>query len=131
MPAYPGAGLSLPLAYTKQGLFWAGETVPTTYPGCLSIAFQLQRVDATFYPWGFAVEVQFLGTPGVFEVDIMGAETDNPANYIKIGSISAVTSLVAGSYVGRFDTTALYPKFVALNMTTLGTAGPVTAKISR
>jgi hypothetical protein len=42
-----------------------------------------------------------------------------------------VTSLVAGSYVGRFDTTALYPKFVALNMTTLGTAGPVTAKISR
>ena len=131
MPAYPGPGLAAPLAYTKQGLFWTGETVPTTYPGSLSTAFQLQRVDANSYPWGFAVEVQFQGSPGAFEVDVMGAETDAPQNYIKIGSITAVASLVAGNYVGRFDTTALYPKYVALNMTTLGTSGPVTAKISR
>jgi hypothetical protein len=131
MPSYPGPGLATPLAYTKQGLFWEGETIPTTYPGSLSVAFLLQRVDATFYPWGFAVEVQFAGSPGAFEVDVMGAETDNPANYVKIGSVIAVASLVAGQYVGRFDTTALYPKYVALNMTTLGTSGPVTAKISR
>jgi hypothetical protein len=131
MPAYPGAGLAKPLAYTKQGIFWQGETVGTTYPQSLSTAFQLQRVDATFYPWGFAVEVQFNGNPGTTEVDIMGAETDNPANYLKIGSISTFTAPVAGQYVGRFETVSLYPRYVALLMLTLGTSVPVTAKISR
>lgn len=131
MPGYPGAGLATPLLYTKQGYFWQTETIVTTYPGSLSVAFLLQRIDATFYPWGFAVEVQFTSNPGSFEVDVMGAETDNPINYVKIGSITAVASLVPGNYVGRFETTALYPKYVALNMTTLGNSVPVTAKISR
>ena len=131
MPAYSGAGLAAPLAYTKQGLFWAGETIGTTFPYSLSTAFQLQRVDATFYPWGFAVEVQFNGNPGTTEVDIMGAETDNPANYIKIGSIATFSAPVAGQYVGRFESVSLYPKYVALLMLTLGNSVPVTAKISR
>jgi len=131
MPSYPGPGLAALLPYTKQGIFWAGETVGTTYPYSLSNAFQLQRGDATFYPWGFAVEVQFNGNPGTTEVDIMGAETDNPANYIKIGSIQTFTAPVAGQYVGRFESVALYPRYVALNMTTLGNSVPVTAKISR
>jgi hypothetical protein len=131
MPAYPQpAGSATLLYHTKQGLFWLGETVSTTYPGSLSVAFQLQRVDSAFYPWGFAVEVQFAGNPGVFEVDVMGAETDNPANYIKIGSIAAVSSLVSGQYTGRFESVSLYPKYVALNMLTLTNAVPVTAKIS-
>jgi hypothetical protein len=131
MPSYPGPGLAAPLAYTKQGIFWAGETVGTTFPQSLSTAFQLQRVDGNYYPWGFAVEVQFTGNPGTTKVDIMGAETDNPANYISIGSIQTFTAPVAGQYVGRFESLALYPRYVALNMTTLGNSVPVTAKISR
>jgi hypothetical protein len=131
MPAYPGNGLATVLQYTKQGLFWIGETVPVTYPGSLSVAFQLARVDSAFYPWGFAVEVQFASNPGASEVDIMGAETDAATNYIKIGSITTFTSLVSGNYVGRFESLALYPKYIALNMTTLGTSVPVTAKVSR
>ena len=43
----------------------------------------------------------------------MGAETDNSANYLKIGSITTFTAPVAGQYVGRFETTSLYPKYVA------------------
>jgi len=132
MPAYQGKGTANILEANRQKYFWQNETVPAgIFPGSLSVAYQLERGPNIAYPWGFAVEVQFQGSPGAFEVDVMGAETDAPQNYIKIGSITAVTSLVAGNYVGRFDTTALYPKYVALNMTTLGTSGPVTAKISR
>ena len=132
MPAYPGNGLAAPVAYTKQGIFWQGETVPVNAAqGSLSTAFMLQRVDSAFYPWGFAVEVQFSGTPGTFEIDVMGAETDNgapsPGNYVKIGSIATVNA----SNVGRFETTALYPKYVALYVLTLPNAVTITAKISR
>ncbi len=131
MPAYPGNGLAVPLAYTKQGYFWENEKPPTTYPGSLSQAFFLQRVDATYYPWGFAVEIQFSGNPGAFEVDVMGSETDNAANYLKIGSITTATSLVTGNYVGRFDTTSLYPMYIALNLVSLANAVNITAKASR
>ena len=132
MPAYPGNGLAAPLAYTKQGIFWNGESVPVAAAqGSLSIAFMLQRVDSSFYPWGFAVEVQFSGAPGSFEIDVMGAETDkgdpSPGNYVKIGTITTVN----GSNVGRFETTALYPKYVALYVATLANVVTTTAKISR
>jgi hypothetical protein len=132
MPAYPGNGLATLLSYTKQGIFWQGETVPVAAAqGSLSVAFQLQRVDSAFYPWGFAVEVQFSGAPGTFEIDVMGAETDNgaplPGNYVKIGMINAVNA----SNVGRFETMALYPKYVALYVATLPNAVTITAKISR
>jgi len=75
--------------------------------------------------------VQFSGAPGTFEIDVMGAETDNgapsPGNYVKIGTITAVNA----SNVGRFDTVSLYPKYVALYVTTLPNAVTITAKISR
>ena len=122
MPSYPGNGLAAPLAYTKQGIFWQGETVPVNAAqGSLSTAFMLQRVDSAFYPCA----------PGTFEIDVMGAETDNgapsPGNYVKIGSIATVNA----SNVGRFETTALYPKYVALYVLTLPNAVTITAKISR
>ncbi len=131
MPAYPGNGLATLVPYTQQRLFWTGETIGTTFPQSLSVAYQLQRVDSAFYPWGFAVEVQFNGNPSTTEIDIMGAETDASGNYLKIGSITTFTSSVAGQYVGRFETVSLYPKYVALLMLTLGNSVPVTAKISR
>jgi len=133
MPPYPGNGLATPVAYTKQGLFWISEIVPVAAAqGSLSTAFMLQRVDSAFYPWGFAVEVQFSGAPGSFELDIMGAETENgyptPGNYVKIGSITAVNA----SNVGRFETTSLYPKYVALYLASIANSGvTITAKISR
>ena len=82
------------------------------------------------YPWGFSVEVSFSGAPGAFEVDIMGADTDNPNYFNKIGSIIAVNS----NNVGRFDcigTTLVYPKYVALYMKTLGNSINVTGQITR
>ena len=128
MPAYPGNGLAAPLAYTKQGFFWNNESVPVAAAqGSLSTAFMLQRVDSAFYPWGFAVEVQFSGAPGTFEIDIMGAETDAITNYVKIGTITTVNA----NNVGRFETTALYPKYVALYIATLPNVVTTTAKISR
>ena len=132
MPAYGGNGTAELLNANRTMYFWENEIVPVaTLPGSLSTAYQLERLPNVVYPWGFAVEVQFNGNPGTSEVDIMGAETDNSANYLKIGSITTFTAPVAGQYVGRFETTSLYPKYVALLMLTLGNSFPVTAKISR
>ncbi len=124
MPNYTSNGHAGLLYENQQQFFWNNETVAA---GTLSIGCQVRRVLNGFYPWGFAVEVQFSAAPGTFELDIMGAETDLKGNYVKLGSISAVNS----SNVGRFDTTTYFPKYVAANMTTLANVVNTTAKITR
>lgn len=131
MPAYSGINQAQSLRENKQVFAWQNETVPASAAnGSLSQAWQLERVRSVSYPWGFSVEVSFSGAPGTFEVDIMGADTDNPNYFNKIGSIIAVNS----NNVGRFDcigTTLVYPKYVALYMKTLGNSVTVTGQITR
>jgi hypothetical protein len=128
MPNYGANGTAQLLRRNSQVFLWQNEAVAATQ---LSVAYQMERVDGAFYPWGFAVEVQFAAAPGAFELDIMGAETDagfpSPGNYVKIGSITAVNA----SNVGRFESTLLYPKFIAGLMLTLTNAVNVTAKVTR
>jgi hypothetical protein len=127
MPGYQGINQAVLLRENSQKFFWQNEVVPA---GELSVAFQLERVRSVSYPWGFSVEVAFLGVPGAFEVDIVGADTDNPNYYIKIGSIVAVNAFG----VGRFDcigTALVYPKYVACLMKTFGGGVNVTAQITR
>ena len=130
MPAYAGINQATLLRENKQVFCWQNEVVPAGATGSLSLAFQLERVRSVSYPWGFSVEVAFASAPGPFEIDIMGADTDNANYYIKLGSISAVNT----SNVGRFDgvgTNLFYPKYVALYMKTLGNAVAVTAQLTR
>jgi hypothetical protein len=130
MPAYSGINQAQLLRENKQVFAWQNETVPASATGSLSQAFQLERVRSVSYPWGFSVEVAFSGAPGTFEVDIMGADTDNSNYFNKVGSISAVNS----NNVGRFDcvgTALAYPKYVALYMKTLGNSVNVTGQITR
>jgi hypothetical protein len=132
MPAYGGNGTAGLLNANRQAYCWQSEIVPVnTFPGSLSVAYQLERVPNVVAPWGAAFEVVFNGNPGAFEVDVMAAETDAAANYSKIGAITTATSLVAGTYAGRFDMTTYWPKYVALYMTSLTNAVPVTAKVTR
>lgn len=129
MPAYPGNDLATLLRDNRQAFLWQNETVaagviPTSTAGnSLSLAFQLERINRSFYPWGLSFEVWFSGAPGTFEIDIMGANNDLYTNYVQIGNITAVNSF----NVGRWDMpTNIWPKYIAAYMKTLANAVNVT-----
>lgn len=132
MPGYASINQAKLLRENSQVFCWQNEVIAAgAAVGSLSVAFQLERVRSVSYPWGFSVEVAFNGAPGTFEVDVMGADTDDPNYYISLGTIAAVNA----SNVGRFDcigNTLKYPKYVALYMKTLGNAGvSVTGQLTR
>lgn len=131
MGSYAGQGQASLLHTNQQAKLWDNEVVPASAAGTqsLSKAVQLERISRSYYPWGASAEVVFSGAPGTFEVDIMGANDDNPNNYNKLGTITAVNS----NNVGRWDMgDQLWPKFVALYMKTLGNAGvAVTGTVTR
>lgn len=133
MPPYPGENLAKPLLDNRSAYLWINETVPAgIYPGSLSQAYQLQRVNQSFYPWGAAFEVTFSGNPGTFEIDIVGANTDNPQNYIYLGMINQVSSYVPGYYVGRWDMPSnMWIKYVAAYMKTLTNSVSATLQVTR
>lgn len=133
MPAYPGNGLAQLLANNREAFLWLNETVPaSTSPGSLSVAFKLDRISQSFYPWGLSFEVWFSGPPGTFEVDLMGANNDigypTPGNYVQIGSITNVNS----SNVGRWDMASnIWPKYVAGYLKTLTNAVSITLQVTK
>jgi hypothetical protein len=124
MPNYTANAKAALIRNNTQVFFWNAETVAA---GTLSIAFELERVNRSFYPWGYSVEVQFSGAPGAFEVDIMEADTDIAGYFVKVGSIVAVSA----TNVARFETTSLYPKYVAVLMVSLTNAVNTTVKLTR
>lgn len=131
MSSYQGKGQAQLLHTNSQVRLWDNEVVPASATGTqsLSKAVQLERISRSFYPWGCSVEAVFGSAPGTFEIDIMGANDDNPNNYVQLGTITAVNS----TNVGRYDmATNLWPKFVAAYMKTLGNATvPVTLTVTR
>jgi len=131
MGAYEGSNQAKLVRENSQTFLWHNDIVPASATvGSLSKAVQLERVRSVSYPWGFSVEVSFSAAPGTFEIDVMGADTDNSNYYIKIGSITAVNAF----NVGRFDcigTALVYPKYVAVYMKTLGNAVTVSAQLTR
>lgn len=133
MPGYAGAGQAAGLGVNRQAFLWNVETPPaSTYPGSLSAAFQVARLDNAFYPWGMSFEVTFAGNPGAFEIDILGANDDAPQNYAYLGMINAVNLYVPGYYVGRWDMPVqMWPRYIAAYLKTLTIAVPVTLKATR
>lgn len=132
MPGYaPGqAGF---LDVNRQQFMWLNDLVAAgSYPGSLSSAYQLRRIDNAFYPWGAAFEVYFAGNPGAFEIDILGTNIDAPQNYTFLGSITAATSFVPGYYVGRWDMPSnVWVRYVAAWMKTLTNAVNTTLSVTR
>ena len=123
---YPGAGQATLLRTNHQAKAWAGERTPASIA---SVAFELERINRTFYPWGFAVEVAFSGNPGTFVLDVQGAETDTDANYITLAAIA--NAQMNSGYVARGDYTTYFPKFVRLYTHTLPNDVSITAIITR
>lgn len=125
MPNYTGPGQAELLRDNRQAYLWNNEAVNT---GTLSIAFQLERINRSFYPWGASFEAVFAGIPGAFEIDIMAANNDSRENYVQIGTIVAVNSF----NVGRFDMPSnIWPKYVAGFVKTLGNVVNVTLQVTR
>jgi hypothetical protein len=133
MPAYPGNALAQPLLNNRQVFLWDNESIPASAsPGSLSRAFELQRVNQSFYPWGLSFEAWFSGDPGAFEIDIMGANNDNAENYVELGTIAATNHATSGAYVGRWDMPSnMWPKFIAAYMKTLPNTVNVTLQVTK
>lgn len=125
MPGYGSNNQAKLLYENTQQFFWNNELVAV---GGLSVAWELYRVSRSFYPWGLSVEVMFGGAPGVFEVDIMGANSDLKGSYIQIGTITNVNS----SNVGRWDMPSnIWPKYVAAYINSLTNAVNITGQVTR
>jgi len=126
MPVYAGTSKATLLRDNQQVFLWQQDETVTAGGAnavSLSLAFQLERINRSFYPWGMSFEAWFSGAPGVFEIDIMGANLDIDTHYVQIGTITAVNS----SNVGRFDMPSnTWPKYVAAYLKTLTNAVHVT-----
>lgn len=133
MPAYGGNGTAGLLNANRTAYFWQSEIVPVnTFPGSLSVAYQLERVPNVVAPWGAGFEVLFSGNPGAFRIDILGANINQSQNYTFLGNITAAASYVPGYYVGRWDMPSnVWVQFVAAYMYTLTNAVNVTLSVTR
>ncbi len=109
---YPGSGQAKLLNANHQYFLIQNQRFTA---GQASVAVQLERQKSNFYPFGAAVQIQFSGAPGTFEIDVEGAEDDVDAMYVSIVTIVAVNA----SNVGRASVGSTYPKFIRVRVVTL------------
>ena len=132
MPGYPGNSLAQYLRNNTQAFLWNNEA-PVV--GNLSVSFLLERINRTYYPWGLSFEVTFSANPGMFEIDLMGANADIATNYIALGGITSTNNgygAIFTGYVGRWDMpTNMWPKYVAGYIKTLTNAVNVTLTVTK
>lgn len=83
--------------------------------GLASVAVELERQKSGYYPFGAALQINFSGAPGVFEIDIEAAETDVDAAFISVVTIVAVNA----SNYGRASIGFTWPKYVRGKVITL------------
>lgn len=121
---YPGQGQAKLINANHQYYLWANHAVPAI---TASVAVQLERQKSASYPFGAAFEVAFSADPGVFELQIQGAEDDIDSHYVSIGTITAVNA----SFVGRLDLVEKYVKFVRGYVASITNSVAVTLKVTR
>lgn len=121
---YEGKGKAKLLNANQQCLLWENQHV---IAGQSSIAIQLERQKAAYYPWGAAIQALFGGAPGTFEIDIEASEDDQPATYVSIVTIVAVNT----NNCGRAAIGFTWPKFIRATVITLTNDVPVTVLVTR
>ena len=124
---YPGGGQAVLLRANEQQTLWLNQNLVAGTTA--SVAVQLERIKMSYYyPWGAAFQVAFSGAPGTFEIDIQFAEIDTDADYVTVGTITAVNA----SNVGRYDMpNTVFPKFVRAFAKTFPNAVTATLVASR
>jgi hypothetical protein len=123
MPIYPGSGQAQLIRENRQIFLFQNETVAQ---GTASIAVQLERIRASYYPWGASFEVMFSGAPGTFELDIQTADIDEDPHYCTINVFNSTAQLNA-NYVGRIELPQFWAKYVRAYLKTL--TNPVTTTL--
>jgi hypothetical protein len=124
MPGYPGGGNAGLLRSNRQAFLFNNEIVAV---GAASIAVQLERISHSSYPFGVSFQAKFSANPGVFGIDIQIADTDLDADYVTVATISASNA----TFVGRYDLTNLWPRFVRAHVSALGNSVGVTVLVTR
>ena len=127
MPNYPGNGQANLLRNNTQGILWSNETV--TAPQA-SVAFILERINRSYYPWGVSFELWFSGDPGNFEVDVETADEDIDSHYCKINSWVNDTSLNS-NYVGRIELVSFWARFVRLKLVSITNSVTISAVVTK
>lgn len=125
MPGYAGTGRAQLLLENRQAFLFQNETVAT---GVASIAYQLRRERGASYPWGMSLEISFSADPGMFEVDVETADTDDSAHYV---TLITLTDGLNSSYVGRIELPSYWAKFVRVQVITLTNAVAITVLLTR
>lgn len=133
MPGYGGTGQATLLRENKQVYLFQRES---GVGGKASVAFQLERIPRTFYPWGASFQLAFTDVngnpadPGAFEVDIQTSDIDEDSQYCVINSWVNDTSLNT-SFVGRIELPNFYAKYVRAFVASLTNAVYVTLLVTR
>jgi len=125
MPCYGGTAQAALIRNNQQEYLWNNETV---LAGVASIAFQIERVNRSFYPWGISLEIFFSGNPGAFEVDLQDADVDEDSHYV---TVDAITAGLNASYVTRIELPSFYAKYVRVKLVTLTNAVNVSVLLTR
>jgi hypothetical protein len=125
MPGYAGTAQAALIRDNQQKYLWNNETVAV---GEASIAFQIERVNRTFYPWGISLEIFFGGNPGSFEVDLQDADIDQDSHYV---TVDAITSGLNASYVTRIELPSFYTKYVRVKLVSLTNTVNVSVLLTR
>jgi hypothetical protein len=113
MPGYGGKGQATLLRENQQGFLFLHET---NVAGKASVAFQLERVPRSYYPWGASFQAFFTDAsgnpadPGTFEIDIQTSDIDDDGQYVTLTGNSM--SVASTTFVARLELTAFYAKFV-------------------
>ncbi len=125
MPAYTGPALAQLILENRQVFLFQQENVA---PGVASIALQLRRERGLFYPFGMSIELTFGANPGVFEVDVQTADTDDDAHYV---TINTLTGGLNASFVGRLELPSFWAKYARAKVVTLTNPVTVTVLLTR
>jgi len=125
MPNYTNDSLAALIRDNQQKYLWNNETVAA---GTASIAFQIERVNRSFYPWGISLEIFFSGAPGAFEVDLQDADIDKDAHYV---TVDQITTGLNASYVTRIELPSFYAKYVRVRLVTLTNAVNTSVLLTR
>ena len=113
MPVYQGTGLADPIHTSEQKVLFANEQV---FPGTASKALFFQKIRGNYYPPYIAFEVSYSGDPGVSEIDVQVADTDQNISYVSI--MSLVNTALNSSFVGRIELTNFCARYVRVMQVT-------------
>jgi hypothetical protein len=126
MPGYAGTGQARLLRDNTQVFLFQKET---NLVGKASIAYQLERINRSYYPLGASFQIYFTDVngipadPGAFEVDIQSSDIDDDGQYSTESSFSGTLN---AKFAGRVPLPNLYAKYVRTFVKTLSNAVYVT-----